>query len=116
MPRVDVIYITADVSPDLITAAVEKGAKGIVTAGVGNGNMTGPALEAVKAAVASGVIVVRASRVTSGSVGRNVEVNDDEAGTLASGELNPSRARILLKLALLKTSDAEIIQQYFYEY
>ena len=58
----------------------------------------------------------RASRVTSGSVGRNVEVNDDEAGTLASGELNPSRARILLKLALLKTSDAEIIQQYFYEY
>ena len=116
LPRVDVIYITADVSPDLITAAVEKGAKGIVTAGVGNGNMTGPALEAVKAAVASGVIVVRASRVTSGSVGRNVEVNDDEAGTLASGELNPSRARILLKLALLKTSDAEIIQQYFYEY
>ena len=116
LPRVDVIYITADVSPDLITAAVEKGAKGIVTAGVGNGNMTGPALEAVKAAVASGVIVVRASRVTSGSVGRNVEVNDDEAGTLASGELNPSRARILLKLALLKTSDAETIQQYFYEY
>ena len=116
LPRVDVIYITADVSPDLITAAVEKGAKGIVTAGVGNGNMTGPALEAVKAAVASGVIVVRASRVTSGSVGRNVEVNDDEAGTLASGELNPSRARILLKLALLKTADAEIIQQYFYEY
>jgi len=116
LPRVDVIYITADLSPDLITAAVEKGAKGIVTAGVGNGNMTGPALEAVKAAVASGVIVVRASRVTSGSVGRNVEVNDDEAGTLASGELNPSRARILLKLALLKTADAEIIQQYFYEY
>lgn len=116
LPRVDVIYVTADVSPDLITSAVEKGAKGIVTAGVGNGNMTGPALEAVKAAVASGVIVVRASRVTSGSVGRNVEVNDDEAGTLASGELNPSRARILLKLALLKTSDAETIQQYFYEY
>jgi L-asparaginase len=116
LPRVDVIYVTADVSPDLITSAVEKGAKGIVTAGVGNGNMTGPALEAVKAAVASGVIVVRASRVTSGSVGRNVEVNDDEAGTLASGELNPSRARILLKLALLKTSDAETIQEYFYEY
>lgn len=88
----------------------------MLPAGVGNGNMTGPALEAAKAAVAKGVVVVRASRVTSGSVGRNVEVNDDEAGTLASGELNPSRARILLKLALIKTADPTTIQQYFYEY
>jgi L-asparaginase len=116
LPRVDVIYITADVSPDLIEAAVKNGAKGIVTAGVGNGNMTGPALEAVKAAVGKGVVVVRASRVTSGTVGRNVEVNDDEAGTVASVELNPPRARVLLKLALLKTTDPAKIQQYFYEY
>ena len=116
LPRVDVIYITADVSPDLIDAAVKNGAKGIVTAGVGNGNMTGPALEAVKAAVGKGVVVVRASRVTSGTVGRNVEVNDDEAGTVASVELNPPRARVLLKLALLKTKDPAKIQQYFYEY
>ena len=116
LPRVDVIYITADVSPDLIDAAVSNGAKGIVTAGVGNGNMTGPALDAVKAAVKKGVVVVRASRVTSGTVGRNVEVNDDEAGTLASFELNPARARVLLKLALLKTSDPKKIQEYFYSY
>ena len=116
LPRVDVIYITADVSPDLITAAVKNGAKGIVTAGVGNGNMTGPAQEAVKAAVKKGVVVVRSSRVTSGAVGRNVEVNDDEAGTVASAELNPARARVLLKLALLKTSDPQKIQQYFYNY
>lgn len=116
LPRVDVIYITADVSPDLIDAAVGNGARGIVTAGVGNGNMTGPALDAVKAAVKKGVVVVRASRVTSGTVGRNVEVNDDEAGTLASFELNPARARVLLKLALLKTSDPKKIQEYFYNY
>jgi L-asparaginase len=116
LPRVDVIYITADVSPDLIDAAVSNGAKGIVTAGVGNGNMTGAALEAVKAAVKKGVVVVRASRVTSGTVGSNVEVNDDEAGTLASFELNPARARVLLKLALLKTSDSKKIQEYFYSY
>jgi len=116
LPRVDVIYITADVSPDLIEAAVSKGAKGIVTAGVGNGNMTGPALEAVKAAVQKGVVVVRASRVPSGAVGRNVEVNDDETGSVASAELSPARARVLLKLALLKTSDPAKIQQYFYTY
>ena len=116
LPRVDVIYITADVSPDLIDAAVSGGAKGIVTAGVGNGNMTGPALAAVEAAVKKGVVVVRASRVTSGAVGRNVEVDDEKAGTVASAELSPARARVLLKLALLKTSDPKTIQQYFYMY
>lgn len=116
LPRVDVIYITADVSPDLIDSAVANGAKGIVTAGVGNGNMTGPALEAVKAAAKKGVVVVRASRVTSGTVGRNVEANDDELGTVASFELNPARARVLLKLALLKTSKADDIQEFFYAY
>ncbi len=113
LPRVDVIYITADVSPDLIDCAVAKGAKGIVTAGVGNGNMTGPALEAVERAIAKGVVVVRATRVPSGSVGRNVEVNDDEVGTAVSGELSPAKARVLLKLALLKTKQTEQIQKYF---
>jgi L-asparaginase len=116
LPRVDVIYINADVSPDLIEAAVKNGAKGIVTAGVGNGNMTGPALEAVKTAVKAGVVVVRSTRVTSGEVGRNVEINDDEIGTVASGDLNPARSRVLLKLALLKTSDPVKIQQYFDSY
>jgi L-asparaginase len=116
LPRVDVIYINADVSPDLIEAAVKNGAKGIVTAGVGNGNMTGAALDAVKAAVKAGVVVVRSSRVTSGAVGRNVEVNDDEIGTVASGDLNPARSRVLLKLALLTTSDPVKIQQYFDSY
>ena len=113
LPRVDVIYITADVSPDLIDCAVAKGAKGIVTAGVGNGNMTGPALEAVERAIAKGVVVVRATRVPSGSVGRNVEVNDDEVGTAVSGELSPAKARVLLKLALLKTNQTQQIQKYF---
>jgi L-asparaginase len=116
LPRVDVIYITADVSPDLIDAAVAAGAKGIVTAGVGNGNMTAGALEAVKRAVGKGVVVVRSTRVPSGAVGRNVEVNDDEVGTIASGELSPAKARVLLKLALLKTKDAAKIQAYFDRY
>jgi L-asparaginase len=116
LPRVDVIYITADTSPDLIEAAAKNGARGIVTAGVGNGNMTGPALEMVRKLVGKGVVVVRASRVTSGSVGRNVEVNDDEVGTVASAELNPARARVLLKLALMKSDDPATIQQYFYSY
>ena len=114
LPRVDVIYITADMSADLIDAAVANGAKGLVTAGVGNGNMTASALEAVKRAIEKSVVVVRASRVPTGAVGRNVEINDDEVGTVASGELNPAKARVLLKLALLKTQDPAKIQEYFY--
>jgi len=116
LPRVDVVYITADVSPDLIDGAVAGGARGIVTAGVGNGNMTGPAIEAVKRAVRKGVVVVRSTRVSSGVVGRNVEINDDELGTVASGDLNPAKARVLLKLALIKTAEAGKIQDYFNRY
>ena len=116
LPRVDVLYITADFSPDLVDAAVASGAKGIVTAGVGNGNMTTATLEAVKRAVKKGVVVVRSSRVTSGEIGRNVEVNDDEVGTVASGDLNPAKARVLLKLALMETTDPGEIQALFDRY
>ncbi len=100
-------------SPDLIDAAVANGAKGLVIAGVGDGNLTTPALEAVKRAIAKGIVVVRSSRVGEGSVRRNIEVADDKVGTVASLELNPSKARVLLKLALTLTSDPKKIQEYF---
>ena len=113
LPRVDVIYAHAGMSPDLIDSAVASGAKGIVIAGVGDGNMTTPALDAVKRAIAKGTVVVRSSRVGEGSVRRNIEVEDDKIGTVASMELNPSKARVLLKLALTQTSDPKKIQGYF---
>src|SRR6185436_8352852 len=50
---------------------------------------------------AAGVVIVRASRVPTGIVGRNVELDDDKLGFVASYELNPQKARILLALALL---------------
>ncbi len=116
LPRVDVIYAHAGMSPDLIDAAVAAGAKGLVIAGVGDGNMTTPALDAVKRAVATGVVVVRASRVGNGIVRRNIEVNDDTVGTVVSKELNPAKARVLLKLALTRSSDAKAIQGFFDTY
>jgi L-asparaginase len=116
LPRVDIIYAHANMSPDMITAAATNGAKGIVIAGVGDGNMTAPALEAVKQAVAKGVVVVRSSRVNGGIVRRNIEVNDDQLGTVASMELNPSKARVLLQLALIKSSDPKKVQGYFDRY
>ena len=116
LPRVDIIYAHANMSADLIEAAVKNGAKGIVVAGVGDGNMTTPALDALKKAAASGVVVVRSTRLPKGLVLRNNEVNDDEMGFVASGELNPAKSRVLLQLALTKTSDPKRIQAMFYEY
>jgi len=116
LPRVDVLYMNAGFSADLIDAAVANGARGLVIAGVGNGNMTAAAQAAVRRAVQAGVAVVRSSRVPSGVTGRNVEANDDELGTVASGTLNPAKARVLLKLALLETSDAAKIQALFDRY
>jgi L-asparaginase len=116
LPRVDVIFASADSSPDLIDAAVANGAKGIVIAGVGNGNMNKASVDAAERAVKKGVVVVRASRVPTGIVGRNVELNDDDLGFVASYELNPQKARILLTLALLEQHTPQAIQTMFDEY
>ena len=116
LPRVDIIFACADMSPDLIDAAAANGAKGIVIAGVGNGNMNKASLEAAQRVARKGVVVVRSSRVATGAVGRNVEVNDDEMGFVASDELNPQKSRILLMLALLKPRSTMEIQKLFQTY
>jgi L-asparaginase len=116
IPRVDVIFVSADMSPDLIAASANGGAKGIVIAGVGNGNMNKPSVTAAQNAAKKGVVVVRSSRVATGNVGRNVELNDDELGFIASDELNPQKARILLSLALLKTRTPADVQNLFRTY
>jgi L-asparaginase len=116
LPRVDIIFASLDMSPDLIDASVADGAKGIVIAGVGNGNMNKASVSAAQNAVKKGVVVVRSSRVPTGTVGRNVEINDDELGFVASDELNPQKSRILLSLALLKPRTASQIQELFLSY
>jgi len=116
LPRVDIVFAYADMPADAIDAAVANGAKGIVIAGVGNGNMNKASLEAAARAAKKGVVVVRSSRVATGTVGRNVEVNDDEMGFVASDELNPQKSRILLSLALLKLRPATEIQNLFTTY
>jgi L-asparaginase len=116
LPRVDVIYAHANMSADLIEAAVRNGARGIVVAGVGDGNMTTPALDALTRAAKDGIVVVRSTRLPAGITLRNNEVNDDERGFVASGELNPAKSRVLLQLALTRTTDPVTIQKMYYEY
>jgi L-asparaginase len=116
IPRVDLIMAYLDMPGDPIDAAVAAGAKGIVIAGVGNGNMTKAAVTAAANAVKKGVVVVRSSRVVTGNVGRNVELNDDQLGFIASDELNPQKSRILLSLALLKPHTPAQVQEMFRVY
>jgi L-asparaginase len=116
LPRVDIIMATENMDGALIAAAGAAGAKGIIIAGVGNGNMTKSALAALEAQQKKGIVCVRSSRVTTGEVGRNVEVNDDSLHFVASLGLNPQKARVLLRLALLSTTDLGTIQRYYDEY
>ena len=116
LPRVDIIMASENMDGALINAAAAAGAKGIVIAGVGNGNMTKAALDALAAQAKKGIVAVRSSRVATGQVGRNVEVDDDKMGFVASLGHNPQKSRVLLRVALLKTSDPKAIQRYFDEY
>ena len=116
LPRVDIIYSYANLNPDVVDFLVKQGSKGIVLAGVGDGNSMDSVIAALSQAAKKGVAVARATRTGSGIVVRNVEVDDDKLGFIASMELSPQKARILLMLGLMKSSDPKKLQQYFMEY
>jgi L-asparaginase len=116
LPRVEIVYSYANLGPEMINDLVKEGVKGIVLAGVGDGNSTDAAIAALSEAAKKGVAVVRATRTGSGLVVRNVEVDDDKLGFIASMELSPQKARILLMLGLMNTSDPKKLQEYFMEY
>lgn len=114
-PRVDIVYAHANLQADVIAFIAGK-ADGIVLAGVGDGNATDLAVEALTRAAADGVAVVRSSRTGSGLVARDVELDDAALGFAAARDLNPQKARILLMLALCITRDPAAVQGYFDRY
>jgi L-asparaginase len=116
LPRVDIVYAYAGMGRELIEAAVRAGAKGLVLAGVGDGNLNVAALAACAGAARAGVLVVRSSRTGGGVVERNIEIKDDELGFIAADELNPQKARVLLMLALTVSSEPTAVQEMFYTY
>ena len=116
LPRVDIVMAHENMDGALIDAAVAAGAKGVVVAGVGNGNLTAAALSTLAKHAKQGIACVRSSRVATGRVGRNVEVDDDQAGFIASMDLNPQKARVLARLALLQPRTTADLQRLFSEY
>ena len=116
LPQVEIALAHANVGPVAVEAFVAAGAKGIIHAGVGNGSLPAKVRPALSAARAKGVVIVRSSRVGQGILARNGEANDDQLDFVVSDTLSPQKARILLMLALTKTSSTKEIQRMFATY
>jgi L-asparaginase len=114
LPRVAILTAGAGMDARPVEALLGIGAKGIVLAGMGQGNAPKVVLEALAACAASGVPVVRASRVDEGLVDRNVEVEDDALGLVAARALGPAKARVLLMVLVANgVTDAAGVQAAF---
>jgi L-asparaginase len=124
LPRVDVILVYQGASGDLIKAAVDQGAKGIVIAAAGAGATSGTQGEAIQYAVSKGVFVVTSTRTGSGRIapsrrGRAGDSGDARAESslrIAGEDLAPVKARILLMLGIAAKADGAAIQRMFTEY
>lgn len=116
LPKVGIVYSYSNIEADMVTPLLNNGYKGIIHAGVGNGNIHKNIFPILTDARKKGILVVRSSRVPTGPTTLDSEVDDAKYQFIASEELNPQKARILLMLALTKTNDWEQIQKYFNEY
>lgn len=100
LPRVETLYAQAGIDTAGLEALLAIGARGIVLAGMGQGNAPAPVIAALAEAARGGIAVVRSTRVCQGLVDRNVEVGDDAHGFIAARGFNPAKSRILLQLLI----------------
>src|SRR5271163_1794934 len=113
LPRVDIVYSYAGADGALVDAAAAAGARGIVSAGFAPGSPTPDQRVAFERAAKSGVVVVQCSRAT-GRVAPRRRLR--ESGIVAGEDFAPQKARILLMLALLTTTDVVAVQRTFQTY
>lgn len=116
LPQVAIIYSYSNIEPEMVEAVIKSDYDGIIHAGVGNGNIHKNIFPYLVEAANKNIVVVRSSRVPSGPTTLNGEINDKEYKFVASGDLNPQKARVLLQLALTKTKDWNKIQDLFLKY
>ncbi|EEU7368188.1 TPA: type II asparaginase, partial [Campylobacter jejuni] len=109
LPKVDILYsYSNDGSGVAAKALFEHGTKGIVVAGSGAGSIHKNQKDVLKELLKKGLKVVVSSRVVAGCVA--VSDSDEKLGFISAEDLNPQKARVLLMLALTKTSDPKKIQ------
>ncbi len=130
LPRVDVIMVYQGASGDLIKAAVDNGAKGIVIAVAGAGATSGTQNEGLAYAASKGVFIVTSTRTGSGRIappqqrqgdgGPGAQLSPEQRlrrqFTIAGEDHTPIKARVLLMVALTKTSERSELQRIFSEY
>ncbi len=130
LPRVDVVMVYQGAPGDIVTSAVEHGARGIVVASAGAGATSGTQGQALNEAAAKGVFIVTSTRTGSGRIAaRRMPAPTAAAATqatvpprarpltyVAAEDLTPVKARILLMLALTQTKDPAEIQRMFTQY
>ena len=97
-PEVAVIFVTAGMTAQIAARQIAPETRGVVVAGVGEGNMPAGVRAMLADKVRDGLAVVRASRVEEALIDR--EPDDDQSGFVASRALTAQKARILLALLL----------------
>jgi L-asparaginase len=115
LPRVDIVMTYQGAPGDVIKSLVDRGAKGIVIAAAGAGATSGTQEEGIRYAVDKGVFVVTTTRTGSGRIASRGS-GSSLRFQIQGEDLAPVKARILLMLALTKTSDGAEIQRMFTEY
>lgn len=114
LPRVDVVVSHLGADGTMIDAAVAAGASGIISAGTGAGRPTPEEDRALERASAAGVVICQGTRVGSGRTVRSPGLR--RKGWIASDNLQPWKARILLRLGLARTTDPDELQRLFDTY
>jgi L-asparaginase len=114
LPRVDVVVSYLGADGTMIDAAVAAGAKGIVSAGTGAGRPTPGEDKALERAHDAGVTICQGTRVGSGRTVRSPGLV--RRGWIGSDNLQPWKARILLRLGLASTTDPAALQRLFDTY
>jgi L-asparaginase len=125
LPRVDIFMVYQGANGDLIRAAVDAGAKGLVMAGAGAGATSGTQNEALDYAAGKGVLIVSGTRTGAGRIAPNQGPGPANATpaqklrramTIQAEDHIPVKARILLMLALTRTQQRDDIQRIFSQY
>jgi L-asparaginase type II len=114
LPRVDIVYSYVGADGADVDALVAAGAKGLVVAATGRGSIPPLQRQAIGRAMQKGVVVVVGSRAGAGGVPvGDGQGRGGDAGTIGTGDLNVQKARVLLMLALTRTSNAKEIATIF---
>ena len=125
LPRVVLLTSYVGASGDLVRAARDLGAEGVVVAAAGAGSTTPDQADAIDEVIADGIVVVLTTRTGGGRVPARLRrvappaATADSRGALrrVSGEnLSAVKARVLLMLALTRTRDGAEIQRMFTMY